>query len=102
MISSKKEAELPFNSLEFINAWQDWTQYRRERKLPKYVPTGLKRTFTKLFKDSGGNEKTAIEMIEYSMSQNYQGIFKQSNNASSKNGKPGFTESARKWIDAGS
>ena len=73
----KQQAEifdLPFFTDKFRLAWEKWIQYRKERRLPKYVPTGLKATFSKLLHDSNGNEETAIKIIENSISCNWQGL----------------------------
>lgn len=70
-----EEVKLPFDSEAFLISWNEWIQYRKERKIPKYVPTGLKRTFANLIKISGNNEVVAIDIINYSISQNYQGLF---------------------------
>lgn len=67
--------QLPWNDLDFINKWQEWLQYRAERKLARYVPVGLKRTFTKLKEDSGNNPQVAIQMIDQSLAYGWQGIF---------------------------
>lgn len=72
-----EQPDLPFKSESFAKAWSEWITYRKERRLPNYVPMGLKKTFTRLVNDSGNSEGEAIKMIEYSMSQNYQGIFKE-------------------------
>lgn len=68
--------QLPFFEPEFAEKWSEWLQYRRERKLPTYKPIGLKKTFTMLVRESGGNVIEAMDMLEYSMENNYQGIFK--------------------------
>lgn len=84
----KKETETiipPFNDVEFLNTWGEWILYRKERHLANYVPRGLKRTFAVLYKDSNGDAKTAIAMIERSMNKNWQGIFPLPNN---ENGQP--------------
>lgn len=70
-----EEIKLPFEGQAFSTAWNEWIQYRKEKKIPKYVPTGLKKTFTNLIKISGNNESVAIEIINQSMEQNYQGLF---------------------------
>lgn len=70
---------IPF-STTFQTAWDEWLQYRKERKLPKYTPTGLKRTITHLLNISGNNEQTAILIVEQSIAQNYQGLFPLKNN----------------------
>lgn len=66
--------ELPFTGPGFTSIWQEWLEYRRQRKLPKYVPVGLKRTFTMLKKISENNEETAIKMIDRAISNNWQGF----------------------------
>lgn len=80
-----KETELPFHSEDFRQAWEEWLQFRKESRFKKYVPTGLKKTFTHLVAISGKDERTAIKIIEQSVSQNWQGLFplKQQINASS-------------------
>lgn len=72
--------ELPFNDPEFEKTWNEWLQYRKERKLPKYVPKGLQKTFTRLKNISGNDPQIAIKIINQSMEQNYQGLFPLSNN----------------------
>jgi len=75
MKKSTEDIALPFESLAFAAKWKEWLQYRSQRKLPKYVPLGLQKTFTKLKRDSGGIEDVAMQMIEQSMEMNYQGLF---------------------------
>lgn len=111
MSQNAEEIKLPFESSAFAIAWNEWTEYRKERKLPKYVPRGLKMTFKKLVRESDNNEDTAIAMIEQSMEQNYQGIFplktqnngiaKTSTAGVNKTGRPGTSEAriarAKEW-----
>jgi len=73
--------QLPFFEPEFAEKWAEWIEYRKERRLPAYKPIGLKKTFTMLVRESGGDVITAIDMLEYSMENNYQGIFKRKINA---------------------
>ena len=70
-----------FTSPELRSAWQEWLTYRKERKLPKYVPTGLRHTITHLETITGKDEQKAIAFIHYSIAQNYQGIFPDPNYA---------------------
>lgn len=65
---------LPFGE-QFKKAWDEWLQYRKERRLPKYVPLGLKRTLNGLIRDSENNEQVAVKIIEQSIEKNYQGLF---------------------------
>ena len=84
--------QLPWHDVDFINKWQEWLQYRAERKLARYVPTGLKRTFTKLKEDSGDNPKVAVQIIDQSLAYGWQGLFKLKE--VSNGGKTTGTESA--------
>ncbi len=67
----------------FRVAWDEWLQYRKERKLPKYVPTGLKRTFSSIIKLSSNDEATAVKIIYQSIENNWQGLFELKQNGSS-------------------
>lgn len=67
--------QLPWPSDNFREAWAEWLQYRKERSLARYTPTGLKRTFTELIKDSVGDEAIAIKIIHKSIAMSYQGLF---------------------------
>lgn len=84
--------QIPFNDQAFIDKWQEWLQYRRERRLPAYVPTGLKITFTKLLKDSQNDPKIAIRIIDQSIGNNWQGLFPVKNSANGPGLKPLNTE----------
>lgn len=67
--------QIPFSEQEFIDKWQEWLQYRKERRLANYVPTGLKKTFTKLVNLSNNDFKIAILIIDQSIGNNWQGLF---------------------------
>jgi hypothetical protein len=69
------ETDLPFGPL-FAQQWAEWLKYRTERKLPKYKPMGLKMALTRIVRESGNIESCAVDMLQYSMEMNYQGIFK--------------------------
>jgi hypothetical protein len=71
----KNGVQLPFMDQAFLDKWQEWLQYRKERRLPAYVPTGLKITFTKLLKDSQNDPQLAIQIIDQSIGNNWQGLF---------------------------
>ena len=75
--------KFPFNGAAFTEVWNEWIQFRKENKFKKYVPIGLKKTFSMLFRISDGDEQTAIAIINQSMEQGYQGLFplKQNNGA---------------------
>lgn len=56
----------------FRAAWEEWIAYRRERRLPAYKPIGLNRQLARLAK---WGPARAVAAIEFSICQNYQGIF---------------------------
>lgn len=66
--------DLPFLSPEFRKAWEEWLEYRAQRRLPKYVAVGLKKTFSKLIADCHNNEQKAIAIIDRAMAGNWQGL----------------------------
>jgi hypothetical protein len=75
---------LPF-STAFATAWQEWLTYRKERRLPAYKPTGLKKTISHLIIISNNDEQTAIQILDQSIAQNYQGLFPLKNNYVNRN-----------------
>lgn len=88
--------EFPFKDPDFLKAWEEWEQYRKERKIARYVPTGLKKTFTHLKNISGDDKNTAIKIIHQSMEQNYAGLFplkhQNGSHQSTSASKPGTSE----------
>jgi len=81
---NKGDVELPFKSEAFKNKWDEWVQYRKERKIAAYKPTGLKNTFKHLQNISQKNEVTAIKILEQSMSNGWQGLFELKGSAMSQ------------------
>ena len=77
---------LPFSE-QFNKAWQEWITYRKERHLPCYKPMGLKKTLTRLCQLANNNEAEAIAIIDYSISQNYQGLFKEKSYGTKNNSR---------------
>ncbi len=67
--------QIPFMEPAFMDKWQEWLQYRKERRLPNYVATGLKHTFTKLVNDSQNDYRIAMQIIDQSLSNGWQGLF---------------------------
>lgn len=66
--------DLPENldTPEFRQAWELWLAYRKERRLAAYKPIGLARQLNAL---AAFGPQSAIEAIERSIQQNYQGLF---------------------------
>jgi len=81
------EVELPWQSERFEVAWKEWLKYRREAKL-KTSPTSLRASLTKLLKLTGGDEMTAIEIINESIANGWKGFFPLKNQ---NHGKRSFT-----------
>ena len=77
------DIDLPFGPL-FAQKWAEWLQYRTERKLAKYRPTGLKMALKRIVRESDNNEAMAVDMLDYSMEMNYQGIFKRKTNGNQR------------------
>ena len=71
--TAPSEVVLPFGE-PFKNAWQDWINYRKEIKKPLPASTVL----AQLKKLSKISESDAVDMIENSIENAYQGLFARS------------------------
>lgn len=81
-MSTTKDTEsipLPFNSPEFASIWAEWLQNRKEARIKNYTPTGLKRLFNWLVRESRGDESIAIQIIDQSLTKGWQGLFELKN-----------------------
>jgi hypothetical protein len=78
---------LPFDSSEFKNMWLAWKQYRTEIKKPYRSALSEQAALKSLSKYA---EQTAIQMIEQSIANSWQGIFELKQNG--KNGKQNITD----------
>ncbi len=91
---------IPFTE-QFAQSWQEWLTYRKERRLPSYKPMGLQKTLSRLIQLANNNEAEAIAIIDYSISQNYQGLFKEKNYGNNTITKLGTSaarvEALRNW-----
>jgi hypothetical protein len=68
---------------EFRAAWEEWLQYRRERRLTTYTATGAKGQWSRLAK---WGVTRAVEAIGYSIAQNYQGIYEEKQSGTNQRG----------------
>jgi hypothetical protein len=66
------------NTGEFQQAWEQWEEYRAERKLARYKPQSAAKQLAEL-SDWGHDE--AIRSINDSIRQNWQGLFPPKNSA---------------------
>jgi hypothetical protein len=65
--------DLPFESEDFAEAWNDWVVYRKEKK-KKLTPSTIKMQLKKL---EGIGEVRAIKMIAYSIGNGWEGLFEE-------------------------
>lgn len=70
-----EEFVLPFGD-KFKQSWAEWMEYRAQRKLARYTPIGFKKTMTMIVNISNNDEDTAVQIIDNSISNNYQGLFR--------------------------
>lgn len=83
--SKKKDIVFPFNSEDFLNNWDEWKQYKKSEHSFSYKSESTElKTIESLFKDSNGNEKLAIEMINNAIAKNWKGIYKINDNNNGK------------------
>jgi uncharacterized protein YdaU (DUF1376 family) len=84
----------PFEIPEFGSIWDLWLQYRSERKLKKYASMGHQGALKHLSDISNHDFENAKKIIEYSISQNYQGLFEIKTNGKRKSDsiKQGITD----------
>jgi hypothetical protein len=66
---------LPFKGPAFASIWAEWLQFRKEARIKNYTPTGLRRVFGKLVRLSENNEALAVEIVDQSLSNEWQGLF---------------------------
>jgi hypothetical protein len=73
--SNNNELVFPFDSNEFLETWNLWKNYRKEIKKPIKGIISEQSQLQKLSKISKGDQQTAIEIINQSISNNWQGLF---------------------------
>lgn len=77
------QIELPFQSSEFSQLWEDWKSYRKEIK----KPLSERSQKMQLQEISKMGEQGAMQAIKQSIANGYQGIFA-ANNVKQQNHKP--------------
>ena len=70
----KSDDELPFQSKEFIETYNDFKEMRKKKKDP-YTARAEILVLKRLEKFSNGNEKVAIEILERSIIGGWSGVF---------------------------
>ena len=77
---------LPFDSQEFKDSWIMWKQERKEQKKKPYTLRGEQAQLHRLQKLSDNDQRTAIDIITYSITQGYQGLFAERGAGTAKKG----------------
>lgn len=75
-----EEETPPQDDYPLQEALEVWLAYKKEKK-QTYKPIGLKALKKKLFTMSGGNPAFAKEIVEFSMANNYSGLFVPNNSS---------------------
>ena len=75
--AKKADTELDMSIVaeEMLPVVQEWLAYKRQKR-QSYKPRGFVGFYKKLMKDCGGSVAVAKEMLEYSIANNYDGLFK--------------------------
>ncbi len=76
-IANDNNIKYPFSSEVFLVAWNRWKQYKSDQHGFHFKTQDTEQTsINKLAKDAGNNEQIALEIIENSIANGYQGLFK--------------------------
>ena len=91
----KEDLVFPFQEKEFLDTWEIWIEERRESGIKKYTNRGEQSALHKLQKISNHDYKTAIAIINESISNGWRGLFELKG---SKQDSPGHNlEEAIAW-----
>lgn len=67
--------ELPFNSIEFAEAWSDFIEMKKEvHKFEYKSERSMKAVFKKLIRESHNNEEIAVAMLENAIAEEWKGF----------------------------
>ena len=98
-IHISKEVIYPFQNKEFIEAWSVWVLERKEKRLKSYTQRGEQSALHNLQKISNDDYKTAIQIINNSITHGWQGLFALKEQ---KTRAPKITQNTLDWINKGS
>ena len=94
----KEAVVFPFQEKEFLDTWKIWIDERRESGIKKYTNRGEQSALHKLQKISNHDYKTAVAIINESISQGWRGLFALKRDK--QQGLPEISmEEAIKWAD---
>lgn len=78
---SSKKSKIDFEKIfegygaEWIELFKEWLEYKREKKSMYKGEKSMRTMAKKLFEMAGGDIKTARQIVEQSMANNWQGLF---------------------------
>jgi hypothetical protein len=70
-----KEIVFPFDSENFMQAWNLWKQYKKEQFRFTYQSIGEQAALKDLAKLANGDETKAVELIHHAISKSWKGIY---------------------------
>ena len=82
---NKKEIDFSFVNINFLESFQKWLNYKKDRKETYKSEESLKTCYEKLLKLSGSNPEIFLEIINQSIANNWAGIFPLKNNINGSN-----------------
>lgn len=71
----KKSFDLSFVSSEYMEAFQEWLDYKKERKDTYKTQMGVKKCYSLLLNLSGNNPAVAKQIVDQSIANNWAGLF---------------------------
>ena len=85
-IEVERRLVYPFEDDAFFQLWEEWKIDRKERGIKTYTLRGEQAALTKLNNDADGDVRVAIQMIQNSIANGWQGIFKINNQKTKQRG----------------
>jgi hypothetical protein len=70
---------LPFEEIEFLEAWTMWKDERKQKKISKYTPRGEQGALHLLHEQSGKDLQEALAMINNAIARGWQSIHPRKN-----------------------
>ena len=70
---------LPFEEIEFLEAWNMWKDERKQKKISKYTPRGEQGALHLLHEQSGKDLQEALAMINNAIARGWQSIHPRKN-----------------------
>lgn len=71
----KKNFDLSFVSSEYMEAFQEWLDYKKARKETYQTQMGVKKCYSHLLKLCKGNPAVAKQIVDQSIANNWAGLF---------------------------